>query len=114
MQSHAETVLYMCPVEEFCLGESRLSNNVQMSVNPSNASFPSEASDVHTMCEEGHAGVMCTGCMPGYSMQLGQCTLCKDVSADNEEDASGPGVSPPVDKFPINVSAVRRTATRYL
>ena len=98
MQSHAETVLYRCPVEEFCLGERRPSNIVQMTGNTSNAAFPSEASDVGTLCMEGHGGVMCTGCMPGYSMQLGQCALCKDVSADtgedNQEDAA-PGVSPP-------------------
>ena len=85
MQSFEETVFYKCPDDDFCLGESRLSDGE-----------PEAQASLQINCKEGHTGIMCSECLPGYSMQLGACTLCgtalENTNSNEDTNSAGAGV----------------------
>ena len=66
--------MYECKDDGVCLGEIRTDNSNYM--------------DVMTQCLDSHSGILCSDCLPGYSMTLGVCTLCEEVSS-NEDPAAG-------------------------
>jgi len=67
--------LYQCR-EGHCLGETR------------NAVGPTTASDVTAACAEGHTGLLCRECIPGYVLQFDTCTICGANSTSQGEEAS--------------------------
>ena len=73
--------MYECNDNEVCLGETR-------------SNMSGSHMDVIGQCADGYGGVLCSNCLPGYSMTLGFCTQClEEPESDDQEDSSSAGVS---------------------